>query len=372
MKSYFPKLDSIRFYAFVMVFVSHSYFNSRADLIPTFPILVEKGDRWFAHGEVGVQAFFMLSGFLILYLSLRRLRESGTFSIANFFKRRILRIWPLYFLVIGISYALYLIQGKAVALGCTPMFLYFLGNVCIYIGLPDVVSTVTISPLWSISVEEQFYVLFPLLFMLAIWSYKKYKTMTGVLAGLLLLALLAYSLYTRYLFAHDWSYVAYSTVSALSPLAIGMLLAIVVATWEKFFIQIARYRKTLTVIGLVSFALFYKVKFYGDIGVSLYVLPICLATGIAIVLSMFAVPQKDIATPSRAARATQYLGRISYGLYVYHMLAILLANYAYSRLGAASEYLPNIFSKIALTLGLTVLMAHLSYQYIEKWFLRFK
>ncbi len=374
MKPHFAKLDSIRFYAFILVFISHSYFNSKNDLSQTYPILLDKGDRWFAHGELGVQIFFVLSGFLITFLSIREIQKTNDFSILHFFKKRILRIWPLYFLVIAISYLLYIIQGKAIALGCTSMYLYFLGNVCIYKGLPDVVSTVTIAPLWSVSVEQQFYTIFPFLFLLGLYGYRKSKKITTCISLFVLALITAVSIYIRYLHAEDWAYISYTLVSALPALIIGIFLAMSISAKEKMFIQIARYRKTATMIAVLLFLYGVYLKFTGSLGVALYIVPICLTTILMIVLSMYgntSDTQKEIPS-TKLAQTTQYLGKISYGLYVYHMLSIVSVNYVYTKLEVVPEYLPNIYSKIVLTFGLTILISHLSYQYFEKWFLKFK
>lgn len=371
MRPYFPKLDSIRFYAFLIVFISHSYFNSKNDLAETYPILLEKGDKWFAHGEVGVQIFFMLSGFLILYLAIQQIQKTDSFSILQFLKKRVLRIWPLYFLMIGISYALYLIQGKAIALGCTSMYLYFLGNICVYQGLPDVVSTITIGPLWSVSVEEQFYLIFPFLFLCFLYGYRKNKKRAVQIFTSLLVIIIALTTYNRYLHTTDWLYLSYASVSALPALASGMLLAVLVSTKQQIFTKIAVYKKTAVVLGVITSWLAFHLKFSQELGVTLYLLPIILLTALAIVHSVFG--EKDVEGKSaRWSQITRYLGQISYGLYVYHMFAIVIANYVYRTLGAIPGYLPNIYAKIIVTLALTIFLAHLSYKYFEKWFLRFK
>ncbi len=372
MKSYFPKLDSIRFYAFLIVFISHTFFNSRNDLLKSFPSLLERGERYFAHGEVGVQIFFMLSGFLIAYLSMRQVQKTGTFSILHFFKKRVLRIWPLYFLVIGLSYVLYLIQGKALSLGCTSMFLYFFGNICLAEGMPDVVSTITISPLWSVSIEEQFYIVFPFLFLLGIVLYKRYRKVSKWLAVSAIFVLYVFALHSRFIHAENWSYISYSAVSALPSILSGILLALGIVMYENAFKKIAAHKKTVSIIAVFSFLIAFYIKFAGSLGAALYILPIFITTACLILLSVFDEVDEQPKPVSRWAITTQYLGRISYGLYVYHMISIVGINYVYTVLSLTPTYLPNIYMKIISTFLITIFMAHMSYRYIEKWFLKFK
>ncbi len=149
---YRPELDVLRFGAFLMVYLTH-----------TLPALPHES-RWRtsladAMG-LGVPLFFTLSAYLITELLRREKLNAGHVNIRGFYVRRILRIWPLYFLILGISFLLARFQatGKFSWMALLA-YLLFTGNW--FTGrhgyLPD-----GAGPLWSISLEEQFYLLWPL------------------------------------------------------------------------------------------------------------------------------------------------------------------------------------------------------------------
>src|SRR5437868_2879263 len=93
---YYPSLDGLRFFAFLLVFLHHSLLDwtSPNPLINFFLIAIEK------NGWLGVDLFFVLSGFLITTLLLKERSDNGNYSLKNFWIRRALRIWPLYYLAL--------------------------------------------------------------------------------------------------------------------------------------------------------------------------------------------------------------------------------------------------------------------------------
>ena len=103
---YRPELDGLRFYAFLGVFVCHTLPNEA-----TFYSSLHLPMPWVwaavvRSGAAGVDLFFVLSAFLITSLLLREREETGKISLRLFYIRRILRIWPLYFLVVGLGVVL--------------------------------------------------------------------------------------------------------------------------------------------------------------------------------------------------------------------------------------------------------------------------
>jgi peptidoglycan/LPS O-acetylase OafA/YrhL len=145
-----PSLDGMRAISILLVIVAHSnqYF-SRWIRIPFFPYLL------FAH--TGVLVFFVISGFLITSLLLRELNSTGSIGLKRFYIRRAFRIFPAYYLYLGIILALALTGLLHTPLGA--LFAasvygsdYFLGPGGGYASLQH---------LWSLSVEEQFYLLWP-------------------------------------------------------------------------------------------------------------------------------------------------------------------------------------------------------------------
>ncbi len=188
---YYPGLDGLRAFAIAMVYAFHDhdldllgYLTAWVEVplaLAVDPLVEALGlpsvslwarvlpHRLFrSNGWAGVQVFFVLSGFLITTLLLRERGRFGRVDLRAFWVRRALRIWPLYYLVVAIGFGIYPWLGsgttptawRASYGGQLPAFLGFLGNwSMIQRGqMPD-----PISVLWSVCVEEQFYLFVPLL-----------------------------------------------------------------------------------------------------------------------------------------------------------------------------------------------------------------
>ncbi len=157
---YRPELDLLRFFAFLMVFLHHAlpgfelkHHTGRLAFLFRFETLVKESCGF------GVCLFFLLSAYLITELLEREKARTGNIHVRSFYIRRILRIWPLYFsflfggVVLGILVSAYRIEtGRILA------FLLLSGNW--YVAAVSCGAS-PIAPLWSISLEEQFYVAWP-------------------------------------------------------------------------------------------------------------------------------------------------------------------------------------------------------------------
>ena len=144
--------------AFMIVFIVH-----RMDFIPIDPAQHYWLYNSCVRGDLGVPVFFMLSAFLITELLFRESDEMGTIQLKSFYMRRILRIWPLYFLVF---YGLVILTQFVPWAGAKDpaswlAFTLFAGNwwICLHGWVP----AYPVNPLWSISVEEQFYIAIPII-----------------------------------------------------------------------------------------------------------------------------------------------------------------------------------------------------------------
>jgi peptidoglycan/LPS O-acetylase OafA/YrhL len=151
---YHPELDCLRFFAFFAVFIFHTlphetdYYSARN--IP-FPALIASISR---AGSFGVDLFFLLSAYLITELLLREKEAFGRVHLASFYFRRILRIWPLYFLAIFIGVLLTLVDAdQHFSAKYVIAFMLLSGNwLQSLVGAPGSV----MDSLWSVSFEEQF------------------------------------------------------------------------------------------------------------------------------------------------------------------------------------------------------------------------
>ena len=169
---YFPGLNGLRFFAAMAVAFSHVELMKQYHGFPSAyqkPAVDELG-------RLSVTFFFVLSGFLITYLLLVEKRVARRVSIQRFYLRRILRIWPLYYLLVLLSFfvlphfATFTVPHYTAAIGenisiTLPLFLIFLPQLAL--SLYDPVPFA--EPAWSIGVEEQFYLLWP-------WMVKRFRS----------------------------------------------------------------------------------------------------------------------------------------------------------------------------------------------------
>lgn len=362
---YRPELDVVRFLAFLLVFIRHTLPNSTVH-----SQVVDRLFRGFAPafyasidaGRFGLSLFFTLSAFLICELLLREREITGKIEIKQFYIRRILRIWPLYYLGLALGLlAAFLPGGHPDSAIVLAWFAVFLGawHSCLFGWIHN-----PASPLWSISVEEQFYLFAP-------WAVKFFnrKSLYGFCALLILAANFRLYFLGR-IGAPDYAIWADSFVQ-FECFAAGILLCLFL---HGRLPRLVLWQRLVLLVGVFScwFLASYKLPsafFYasGSRGSRPLIGGYALGTlGSTLLLVAFLGINPKL-LPGWAV----YLGRISFGLYVYHEFALHITNML-PTLGSASMKGPNLLLQSALGLGLTILMAALSYRYFEAPFLRMK
>jgi peptidoglycan/LPS O-acetylase OafA/YrhL len=347
---YHPELDALRFLAFCLVFFAHSAGYTAIDLdnvnhAVSVILSAMRGASFY-----GVDLFFVLSSYLITELLLRERERTGTVHLRKFYIRRALRIWPLYFffLLIVRPVASTFLPDEHLSWTRTAAFLLFAGNWASALrGWPHSVT----ADLWSITVEEQFYLAWPLVLM-----------RRGLRLGYVALGLFIVSNTVRaFMVIHPHSDTALwsNTFTRLDPFAGGILLACLLHGRENRLSPITRGLLVSTaaiVLGLVGF--------WGDHTDrrALFSYP---GAAVGCVLLVWAVLRPmNSWQPGRVGNAAIYLGRISYGLYVFHLLCYEIVSLFVPRMDA--------FGVMALTMLLTLCLASLSYRFLEMPFLRIK
>ncbi|SRR5258708_5553696 len=343
---YRPELDSLRFFAFLLVFISHAL-STEITFYTNFGVPLEAA-RWLTKGIAcgghGVALFFLLSSYLITELLIRERSRTGSLDVRSFYIRRALRIWPLYFFFLLVVYVV-IPQSSIYALKdnfVIPMLLLVGNWACVfYQGMGHSVA----GPLWSISVEEQFYLAWPLVI-----SGVGVKYLKRVCIALIVFANLVRIVMEKK-GAGDVAFVC-STFSWMDTIAIGALLALFLRGGAPRLSS--KQRVLLGAGGLavwVVAARFSKIFIYPDIaGYPL--------TNIGSIMMFLAVLGSSITHPILV-----YLGRVSYGLYVFHVGALTLASFLFVQF--------SFFC--ALTgLAITILFAAISYRCLEEPFLRLK
>lgn len=350
---YQPELDGLRFFAFLGVFVCHtlpfeaSFYHGLHLPMPWLWGGIVKA------GAAGVDLFFALSAFLITSLLLREREETGDIALKSFYIRRILRIWPLYFLVIGIGIVLsHTMVNQKLPWYYVAGYLLFVGNwVHAVFGRPESI----VFPLWTVSIEEQFYLIWPLL-------VKKLER-RGLIISAIVMFLLATAFRIGFVLAGvSGGYIYYGSTARCDSMALGILIAL-------FADQLPKLTTTARLL-LVS---------GGIVG---WIVSSAWLTDQPGPISMREVPGRLII--SLAAGAMLYgclytrsklftgawivqLGKVSYGLYLLHLVGLLLAKSILHPVSGTA-----LLASKAVGFVLTLILAFASYRWVESPFLRLK
>lgn len=356
---YRPELDGLRFCSFLAVFVSHAYLISPAMFAEAGPIGTEIG-RWaLAAGHCGyaaVAVFFVLSSYLITELLLREHERTGKIDVPAFYARRALRIWPLYyFFLILVLFLEPRLGMPGIAASDAPWYLAFLGNWQIVSSGQIPRSAAQI--LWTVSIEEQFYLVWPLL--IAFVSPKRLGWMClGVLAAGNLARLVLVAQGSPFYAIH------FHTAVQFDAIAWGGLLAIAVR--QGWLSQISANIRPALFGGGILLAIATQRMLAEDKPFAAWPLAAYPLFALAAVLVVAGALRQDAKVKSWLTLPwLVYLGKISYGLYVWHLLAIVLTyKFGWCR--------PQSVWTSVYALPLTIGIAHLSYEWIERPFLRWK
>ncbi|SDD63580.1 acyltransferase family protein [Niabella drilacis] len=362
---YRPELDVFRFFAFLFVFCTH-----RMDLAP-----IDVKEYYWVYqvslvGVFGVPLFFLLSAFLITELLLREKDATGSVRPQSFYIRRILRIWPLYFFVLT-GFLVLSVTTKNFGVITTGNFLsfsLFAGNW--YISFNEWVSCYPQNPLWSISVEEQFYLLIPLL--AVFFTRKGLKAVAFTFLVIAYVVIFSYGRHPREGFSSEWtnSFVQFQFFAA------GILLSVYLRGRQPRFSIPLRALLFIAGIGCWLIAsLVFKVKadapHLSNSAEAMSGWACILLGALLMFLSMLGTPGKYLPKP------VIFLGRISYGLYMFHNLFYYLIYHLYKdqlTLFATWLHLPEQKNNIGFVLAFigTVVTAMLSYRFLERPFLHLK
>lgn len=352
-----PELDGLRFFAFLAVFLHHALPDDVATWMRwgVSRSIAEHAVSLVITGSVGVDFFLCLSAYLITTLLLRERSTYGDFDYKAFLVRRALRIWPLYYAFLAfVIFVWPSIAGESLSPRQTIAFLVFASNwECGFFGYPMSI----LAPLWSIALEEQFYLVWPLVLRVGT------RRIAHVLVSLVVLAACARFVHV---YVGGGSQMLWcNTVTRLDPMALGALLAVRTGGRASSLGRGARsviLIAALTVI-VVTTSL---VPLHRD-PLTRGVIPSFTVVALACTAIVWAalVPAGEERSVF-AHPGLVYLGRISYGLYVFHMLGIRTARALLSSISAPFA------AELALALVCTLAFAALSYRFIEQPFLQLK
>ena len=334
-------LDGLRFFAFLLVFFFHALQRSPWG---QWPII--------RFGYLGVPIFFVLSGFLIggILLDLKDKTRPGFglgAKLKTFYIRRALRIFPVYYLFIGILALLLLLSGRPDPVANDSFFwhLSYLTNVRSFAAGMDHIRQ---GHFWSLAVEEHFYMLAPLVVLLV-----KPRTLVLLLAGIIVAVAGA-----RAMIDHSGSSRDFWVLSPMQFDLLGLGIATAIIERKGQFAGMgARGLRWLGVGGGIFFVLFiahYYWPVHGTGGLFATFGPISL--GLATAALVLTLWQRPAWFPSRVLgfRPFAYFGQISYGLYLFHPNCLGWSSHHYG-----TYNLTNAWIGLAITLAVAMLSWHL-------------
>ena len=340
-RRFFANLDGLRFVCIAMVLWHH---NTPFDK-GTAPI--------FGRGFLGVDFFFVLSGFLITTLLLREKRDYGDFSLRDFYQRRVLRIFPVYFFVVG-SVAVYyiVIDGQSDLVGLVPFYVLFLSNF-----LVDHIPTLSIT--WSLAVEEQYYLIWPLILLLVPTRYLIPFSLFFI--GINVAAVMG--AFGPGPTGND-TFRIWLPNATYAPIIMGSLLALVLHSAKGFsLIEKLLGGRWVAISGFALIALTMQMAPSDMRGLpNLVIHTIMVAT-----LAALVIREDNAAVSFLQNRLIARVGAVSYGIYLYHLLALDIVNRLGARVGITNDW-----AVLILYSALSFVIAEFSMRTLESYFRRFR
>lgn len=338
-RSRLPGLDGLRMLFVLSVIIYHSGYD----------ILFS--------ARHGVSGFFVLSGFLITWLVLKEYEKKNSFSIKNFYIRRSLRILPAYYIYVFMSVGADLLLGDdRIGEQVVPALFYYTNYYNAVNGHPSS----SLSHLWSLSVEEQFYLLWPAIFLLTLEA-RNYKKALIVVSLFLICIVAIWRTFAVVALGFGNAYVYNAFDTRFDNLLIGCLLAVVLRGGHFLsaisFISSRSWAPVVT-IGLLLISISISSRYYAyTIGFTVD----------AILLAIF-ITQILCLSDSKVWRwlnvkPVVFLGFISYPAYLWHSWAIQLSK--------KIDGVPDM-AQLVISIFVTIALASCSYFFVEKYFLKIK
>lgn len=364
-KIYFRGLDGLRGIAALAVVLGHVELLKSVFKLEN--VYSGGGPFYLYLGGYAVTFFFVLSGFLITFLLLKEREVSGTIAVKNFYIRRILRIWPVYYILFIVGFLILpnvvfsgLVIPKAVE--SENYWNSFFFNLILLPNFSKVSNPIAFQS-WSIGVEEQFYIFWPFL-------VSKIKSLKKLLYTMFGIIVLIYFLRSGVVFANYFNFSSdflksinqFFGESRFDNMALGGVLAILFYKNPDF--RLSKIHKVL-----ISFILILVLYKQTNFGFGLDNIFVALVFSVTI---FWVVSEKRFRVLDNSLFL--FLGKISYGIYMFHVIGILLALnillYLYPNYSGDNLYLN--FVLYILSILFTVLLSYGSFQFVEKPILKYK
>ncbi len=339
----FPRIDGLRAVAILLV-VWHHTGGSTSSL------------AWLRHGYHGVTLFFAISGFLITTLLLREKERSGRISLTRFFARRSLRIFPLYFLVLGVYCIVVLVVESDSArredfFGNLIYFLTYTSNW--FVHTTEEGGTIFFCS-WSLATEEQYYLVWP--FVVALVSKR-----CALWAAFLALTLWGIAKFGISQGTGEERLPIVILQSIAPAICLGSASAIIVGTQRGFGIVSRLVRRDWAGIILLAVSAF-------SLGAGAH--GVVMAALAAMIVVYFVVSPTPIGGRLLMKQPVAFVGAVSYGIYMWHLLCKNGVSLIWAK--TVGGPVSSEMTLFLLTLGSAVFVSWLSFRFYEKPFLRLK
>lgn len=344
---YINGLDGLRAVSILLVIVAHF---GLGHIVP---------------GGFGVTFFFFISGFIITRLMISEYLAKNLISIKRFYLRRTFRIIPAMLVFILISEIVwFFLMGDSGFFDLLSVTFFGTNYYKLYEGYSNLISPLTnqevyhpFNILWSLAVEEHYYLAFPVLFSCFIKSKSK---MIFILVGVVFVSLLLRFFYSYFLESSK-QIIYYSTETRLDAIIMGSLVSIL-TTYNRFRTFVLNNGLFWFGLIVVFFSLIYRDDFFREtirfsiqsIGISFILMNILFNNDSSLIVFCRRVLSKSFFV---------YIGKISYSLYLYHWLALSIANYYFEINSLMWFFCCYMLSFIA---------SHFSYYFIEVNFIKFR
>ena len=362
---YFKNLDGLRFFCFLSVFFYHS-FHTEIETIKSNQVYLFFTKTLFKNGNLGVNCFFVLSGFLITYLLIIEKLNNNNISIYKFWLRRVFRIWPLFYLCVFFGFIIFpqikiLFNEIPNETADLWSYIFFINNFNVLKnGLPD---ASVLGVLWSIAVEEQFYFFWPLLLY---FIPAKHFWVPFIL-------IILQSIIFRYININNEFILEIHTQSCISDMAVGALGAWLILFQEKLKNRIINLDKSLIyLVYLFLFIIYLFKKNLFEINNLFYVLERLLISIIFLLIILEQNFSKNSFFKFSRFKKISGLGKITYGLYCLHFIGILSAIKITSFLKINNKIWHVVILETIIALIISVILSKIIYKYFESPFLKIK
>lgn len=319
------------------------------------PNLLQAPYFHYTSGRIGVVLFFVISGFLITTLLLEEKAESNTIDFKNFYIRRILRVWPLYYTII--------ILGMLV-LNYHPSWQTFILCITIFPNVAHMLQlTWLASPqIWSLGVEEQFYVFWP-------WVVSKSNRLLLVMVLIFLFFTFGIEYIGKFLFYfyQDKSILHLSNELTydlkFNCMAAGGIASVLHHQKSKCLKIFKKHKLIAYGFVLIPFLFWFSGFHFSKYNEEFY--------SIFFSISIWNISRNEMIQFNPDNSVLKFLGKISYGIYMYHWIIFTLLMRYFLDYFSRNTIDSNVLLYTS-SFTLTILVSTASYFYFEKWFLKMK